>query len=520
MTSRKEGLRAAANLSTFPRSGPTPLTTPTRLATTADPRPSPPPIDGRRAVRGGVVYLVGSAANRLLAFGLASVLAHRLSVRDFGTYAFAMAAGGIVTMLADLGLDAVTTRELASREPADDGRILASALAAKAVLVVAALLVGGAATALFDDEVRLVAFVAMVSVVASLPSTVSLVLTARVRMLAPVVVQVATSVLTLAAVVVALRRGAGPLALVAVTVGGTFVAAAVLAELGRRRLHGRFVVDRDMTRQLARHTLPLAAVALGALAYRRIDQLMLGAMAGVGDLAGYSNAVRLVDGLNVLPTAVAVVALPALSSFAAGADGALRLERAAADGYRLLASTILPLAALGTALGGSVLAVAFGEPYRDDGGILSVLLWAHFFGFAGVLLQQVLVARHQMRELAVLVLCGGLLSILANLWVIPRYGGLGAAWTSLVAYAAPFLGGLLVSSVRDVYVTWAASSLRPLLAAAGLTALLTVGDPTVVTTLTVFVLAAPVALLVTGSVTRADLARILASLHDRRGAPA
>lgn len=496
------------------------LTTPTRLVPPADPRLNPPAVDSHRAVRGGVIYLSGSVVNRVLAFGLASVLAHHLSVDDFGTYAFAMAAAGIVTMLADLGLDAVTTRELASNRPADDARIMASALFAKAILVGAALVVGGASTALFNSEVRVVTLVAMVSVVASLPSTVGLVLTARVRMLAPVVVQVVTSLLTLVAIVVALRWEAATLTLVAITVAGTFIAAFALAELGRRRLHGDLIVDRDLTRDLLRHTAPLAAVALGALAYRRIDQLMLGAMAGVSGLAGYSNAVRVVDGLNVLPGAVAVVALPALSSLAVGSDSALRLERAAADGYRLLASTILPLAALGTVIGGSILAAAFGAPYRDAGGMLSVLLWAHFFGFAGVLLQQVLVARHQTVELALLVLFGGVLSVLANLWVIPRYGGIGAAWTSMFGYATPLLGGLLVPTVRDVHVTWAVSSARPVLAAGALTAVLAIGDPNVVTTLALFVVVTPVLLFVTGSVTTADLRRIASSLHARTGAPA
>ena len=42
--------------------------------------------------------------------------------------------------------------------------------------------------------------------------------------------------------------------------------------------------------------------------------LMLGAMAGVSGLAGYSNAVRVVDGLNVLPSAVAIVAATSASA--------------------------------------------------------------------------------------------------------------------------------------------------------------------------------------------------------------
>ena len=111
---------------------------------------------------------------------------------------------------------------------------------------------------------------------------------------------------------------------------------------------------------------------IGATIYRKADQLLLGAFGQVQDLAGYAAAVRLVDALNIIPVAVATLALPVLANLhrRPGA-GAERADRFARDGFRFLAAVVLPLAALATAAGATIMRVTYGPAYQENAGPLA-----------------------------------------------------------------------------------------------------------------------------------------------------
>jgi O-antigen/teichoic acid export membrane protein len=279
------------------------------------------------------------------------------------------------------------------------------------------------------------------------------------------IAQVLAAAVTLIATIAVLNGGGGPTAVVAVSGVTTIAVSVYLIGLARRGSASPLVVDRATMRHLARETWPVAVSMVGVIIYRRIDQLLLGGYGEVRDLAQYAAAVRLVDALNIVPLALAAVALPALSHFARHESGREKADRLLSDGSRFLASLILPLAALATAVGGAILALLYGDAYRTAAGALAVLLWAHFFGFTGVLVDQALIARGQSKSLALLTIIGAAVNVAIDLWAIPRYGGIGAAWGSLIAYTVPFVGGLMMPSVREVFRRALTASVRPLVAA-------------------------------------------------------
>jgi polysaccharide transporter, PST family len=467
-------------------------------------------------VRGGLALIIGNGVNRVIGFVIAAVLARQLSIDDFGTYAFAMAFGGFFTMFTDLGLNSVTTRELARRDDAADGAILASALAVKGAITALAMVAAAAGILLFDHDLRVAAVIAATNTAMVVPGTLGLVLTARMRMVPPLVVQVTTSLLTLGTMAVALGRGAGPVALVSISVAGTLVASLALVPLGRGALVGKLAPDRALMRVLVKDTAPLAVAAVAGVLYRRIDQLMLGGLADVSAVAHYSSAVRLVDALNLLPFAAAMVTLPTLSRLQRHRAGDTRSTQVVAVGQRLLSASLLPIAALGTAAGGTGLALAFGETYRGASTVLAILLWAHFFGFAGVMLQQLLIVRDQVRPLAVLTVAGAVVNVVINLWAIPRHGAEGAAWASLAAYSVPILGGMFWPGVSDAFRLCVRSSMRPAMASLLVLAALWTVDPSPRHLLPVFAVATTGALLLTRSTSLTELSRLLGHLRASR----
>jgi O-antigen/teichoic acid export membrane protein len=152
------------------------------------------------------------------------------------------------------------------------------------------------------------------------------------------------------------------------------------------------------------------------------------------------------------------------------------------------------------------------------GGSLSVLLWAHCFGFGGLLLAQLLVARHQERSLASLLIAAAVLNVGLNLWAIPRYGAIGAAWASLAAYSLPFVAGSVFGGARSAVRLCLRACTRPLAGGAVLLAILLILRPGLTTALVLTGVAWPAILLLTRSTSWSEVTSMVHALMRRPAA--
>ena len=125
---------------------------------------STPLFGSDRLVRGGLLLLVGNVLTKLSSVATTVVIVRQLSVTDFGRYSFAFAYGTFFALFADLGLNAIATRNLATAELDDGGRIVGSALAVKGAIVLTCLVGSTAGLLLFRPGLRLAGLVAAVSV--------------------------------------------------------------------------------------------------------------------------------------------------------------------------------------------------------------------------------------------------------------------------------------------------------------------------------------------------------------------
>jgi O-antigen/teichoic acid export membrane protein len=87
-----------------------------------------------------------------------------------------------------------------------------------------------------------------------------------------------------------------------------------------------------------------------------------------------------------------------------------------------------------TVAGPWLVRVLFGESYSGAGAILVVLSWANLFTSLEIARTAFLNAQNWNRVYLAMIVAGGVLNIALNLVLIPRFGGLGAAVASLVAY--------------------------------------------------------------------------------------
>jgi O-antigen/teichoic acid export membrane protein len=213
----------------------------------------------------------------------------------------------------------------------------------------------------------------------------------------------------------------------------------LLAWYVQRRLEGFGRPDLGLLRRALRfgaHAHPGRVMLLGNY---RLDQWLLGAIAGPRELGVYSVAVAWAEALWYLPTALAAVQRPDLVRAAR--------EEAARIAGRIFRAAMLVTAACAVvmALAAPILCVTiFGEEFRDSVNMLRVLVIAAFGVGSVKLLGSALVTQGRPGLQSVAIGSGFVLSVVLDVILIPPYGGQGAAFAAAIAHTT---AGLVVCAI-------------------------------------------------------------------------
>jgi O-antigen/teichoic acid export membrane protein len=189
-----------------------------------------------------------------------------------------------------------------------------------------------------------------------------------------------------------------------------------LSPIARRLIHGGFVVS---------------IVTIASTIYLRIDQVMLHSMVGDFVLGHYAAAVRVSELFEALPAAFGSALFPLLCISLADAP---RFRRHLDIGYRYM---VLAGAGLSVAccLGARpIMHLYGGAKYADSAPLLAVLIWSEIPIFFASTLSNALLAAGLQRLVLWPTVTGAVLNIALNLYLIPRWGALGASWATVIAY--------------------------------------------------------------------------------------
>jgi O-antigen/teichoic acid export membrane protein len=90
---------------------------------------------------------------------------------------------------------------------------------------------------------------------------------------------------------------------------------------------------------------------------------------------------------------------------------------------------------------GLVIKLLFGAQYAAATPMLIVLLWSDIFAILAVARNAYLLAMNWPRVMFLMSVIGAISNILLNIVLIPHYGGIGAAFASLISYWLVTHGG-------------------------------------------------------------------------------
>jgi PST family polysaccharide transporter len=221
----------------------------------------------------------------------------------------------------------------------------------------------------------------------------------------------------------------------------------------RKRVQGRArpCIDKTLTRSWAKLLVPTMLATLSVSVYMRVDQLMLAHFVAHETLGRYAVAVLFAEAPFFLATAVMCALVPRLTTTfdqGRGEDAYLRhLELV--TGVMVALGVVV---AVGMTVAGPItVKLLLGEQYAAAGPYVQVLAWSAPFVFLGAVQASVTVLYSQQSIALIRLLAAGALNVGANLALLPLYGAMAAAVTTVASQAvAAWLGNFLHPATRSI----------------------------------------------------------------------
>jgi O-antigen/teichoic acid export membrane protein len=400
---------------------------------------------GSRIARNTLSLFASEGVGRLLSFFANLLLARHFDLDPFGQYALAVNLVGLAASFGDMGLNALTIREVAA-DKTQAMRYLRASLFwrfASSLVMLGGLALWGVWSAYEPLLQMTVLAMGTRLIFDALSGGYVYLLQAHERM-------------TLQGWVVAIGSLARFLGMGAVVLwGGGIISAAwvwsivsamtlvFLVAEGKRSGWTPSWADLNFkdASGILRLALPLAVMGSLQMMYYRVDVVMIKHLAGNGPVALYHNAYRLLEACLVFANMAALASLPALSA-----------RRGDAQAFGLLAEKLFRvlvvggafIATVGAACSGALMPLLFGSTYAPGGETLRWLFWTAAPFFINALVVNVWTVRSPKR---LVVWYLGLLAVNVglNFWWIPRVGSVGAAYATLtcewfgVLFALPWV---------------------------------------------------------------------------------
>lgn len=397
---------------------------------------------GDRVFQNTVTLIAGRGFGLVLSGAASILLARYLGTNQLGEYGALYAYVALYGWLATLGLESILARE-AAKNRQQAGSVLATgvvlsagfSLAATALALVLAPHFG------YRGELRLLLAFAAVDLLILAPLRLpGIVFQVDLRQWYSIGIGLVRQVLWLfALVVVAFLKAGLTWVIVVRMVCGIFEVALILLITYQRGLllrPWRFLSAQ--AKEYASYGFPIAVSALAIGIYHRIDQVMLHNMASDQVLGGYVAAVNVTELFGLLPVALMGSLFPILSQCAFDDD---RFQHYLRLSFRSMMAVVFGACAMISPLARPVIHLLYGAKFAEAAPLLAVLIWSEVPVFFGVVIWNGMVARNLQNYLPLSTGVGAIMNVLLNLFMIPRWAALGAAWATNISYtlAAVFL---------------------------------------------------------------------------------
>ncbi len=395
---------------------------------------------GSRLATNAGILMATELISRLLEAFVSIVLARYLAPEGFGLLAFALAYSNLFSILPGFGMGSLSMRDVA-KEPSQLSRHVSNGLIAKLGLAIVTMVLIWSATIVlrYSSEKQLVVLLGATLMICE--TNVVYMLSFFQAFQQMTIVAVTTIGVRLGwvigSVLIMLTHG-GVVQLIGARVLVTAVGLAATLVLIQWSVEPiRWSCDPAFIWEMLKASFPFALFRLFGQLYTDIDTVMLSTMKGDIVTGWYAAGYKILRIFGFIQTGFFGAFLPAMSKFSK-ADSKQDMVLAMSRSCRYLLMIALPIAGGICVLADQVVLLFYGRDYAGAVPAMRILIWSLVFTFINSAMVAAIAAVNQEKKASNYLIAGCLFSALSNLVVVPLWGHLGAAGTTVLAEAFVF----------------------------------------------------------------------------------
>ncbi|MDD5065535.1 MAG: flippase [bacterium] len=383
-------------------------------------------------------YFSAKIVSFICSFFAAVLMGRYLGVSHYGIYSFAIAIGNILVVFLNMGARNFITREIIHQSRFID-RFLGNIFLIRFILVL--LMEAGLFIYLqlsrFDTLTNIVVVVVVNTVFLNSFLMIYFALyRAKEVYTIEILNEIIISALTVLGYFVILRSGYRIKTLVLFLLSLSFVQNLILGYRSARLMNISWTgsLRRANLKDAVKvfyDTLPFFLTSVFSVIYFRIATIMLRMYCSSWEVGLYSSAYKFLEMSSYLPDTIVYILFPILIKQSLKNHKNLVFYYQKVFKFFLL--IVIPLALILNIYSGDVIRLIWGPQFFSAGRPLRVLAFAIIFLFFNYIMGNIIVALKQEKYLTLNTFITALVNIAANLYFIPRYKELGAAWTTIIS---------------------------------------------------------------------------------------
>lgn len=384
--------------------------------------------------------MVAQIVTTVLGLIYLAYLMRHLGPEEWGIISYALSLTAILSILLDLGLNTLITREIA-RDRSVTGKYAGNILIIKLLLSVSLFVIVAIAVIFigYSEEVSTVIELILLSIIfTSISQFCYNILQANEIMEYQAFGSMINSLLMLSGVLFAIHNNFNIVGFSAIYAGtGLLVLIYSTAVCVMKVGIPRFEIDLAFWKQTLLEGFPYGLSGFFGTIYYYIDSVMLYPMQGEAAVGWYNTAYRLFIYVLFIPQILSTTLFPVMARLSALSKSSVKL--AYEKFFKYMAMLGIPLGVGTTLLAGKIIYTLFGSGYSNSTIALQILIWSAVFIFLsnpfGCLFNSLNMQRIGMK---IAFICS-VFNVIANFIMIPSFSYIGAGITTVLTELLSFL---------------------------------------------------------------------------------
>lgn len=372
-----------------------------------------------------------SLTSGLIAF---AILAKYLGPAGYGQFSTVLSFLQFFGILIDFGLSMSILSLTASLNPEEESKMVSNIITIRLISGVICFIIAPIIALAFpySREIKIGIALSSVSYLAIAVSQVlGGVFQKHLAMHKGAIAEISGRIVLLGGVIIAKQFGAGLLTMILMLSLGNVIQCLVTLYYANQYVKLKLRFDHETIKTIFKTTWPIALSISLNLIYLKTDVIFLSIFKSPTEVGLYSFPYKILDVITIIPNMFMGLMLPLLAfAWTNNQFDDFKKKLRKASEFMILIS--IPLAFGTFAIANDIMVVIGGPAYAESGKILAILTIAAVAVFFSALYGYTIVAMNMQKKTIIAYGFNALISVPLYLILIQKFGGVGAAWTTVI----------------------------------------------------------------------------------------